>query len=56
MDFSASYDLAKNVTLTFDATNIPGHKYHDNFGDLSMFTRDTRNYDRTIGVGLRFRY
>ena len=23
LDFSASYDLSKNVTLTFDATNIP---------------------------------
>ncbi len=56
MDFSASYDLAKNVTLTFDATNILGHKYHDNFGDLSMFTRDIRNYDRTIGVGVRLRF
>jgi len=55
-DFSASYALTKNLTLTFDATNILGHWYHDNFGDLPVFTRDTRNYDKTYGVGLRYKY
>jgi|CZKI01.1.fsa_nt_gi iron complex outermembrane receptor protein len=56
LDFSMDYDVTKNFTLTFDATNILDHKYHDNFGNLSMFTRDVRNYDRTYGVGLRYRY
>ena len=56
LDFSLGYEITKQLTLTFDATNILGHKYHDNFGDLSMFTRDVRNYDRTYGVGLRYRY
>jgi hypothetical protein len=50
------YSITKNFTFTFDATNILGHYYHDDFGNLPMFTRDTRNYDRTIGVGLRYRY
>jgi iron complex outermembrane receptor protein len=56
LDFSLDYNVTKNLALTFDATNILDHKYHDNFGDLPMFTRDTRNYDRTYGVGLRYRY
>jgi iron complex outermembrane recepter protein len=56
LDFSMDFDITKNLALTFDATNILDHKYHDNFGDISIFTRDTRNYDRTYGVGLRYRY
>jgi len=56
MDFSVDFEITKQLTLTFDATNILGHKYHDNFGNLPMFTRDVRNYDRTAGVGLRYRY
>ena len=56
LDFSLGYEITKQLTLTFDATNILGHKYHDDFGNLPMFTRDVRNYDRTYGVGLRYRY
>ncbi len=56
LDFSMDYDITKNLALTFDATNILDHKYHDNFGNLSMFTRDVRSYDRTYGIGLRYRY
>lgn len=56
LDFSADYAITKNFTLTIDATNILGHYYHDDFGDLPMFTRDTRSYDRTIGAGLRYKY
>ncbi|HVS54590.1 MAG TPA: TonB-dependent receptor [Opitutaceae bacterium] len=56
LDFSASYEIAKNLTVTFDATNLLGHKYHDNFGNLTMFSRDVRNYDKTYGVGVRYRY
>jgi iron complex outermembrane receptor protein len=56
LDFSASYQLSKNLTLTVDATNILGHLYHDDFGNLPMFTRDTRSYDKTYGVGLRYHF
>jgi TonB-dependent receptor len=56
LDFSLDYAITKNFTISFDATNILGHYYHDDFGNLPMFTRDTRNYDRTVGVGLRYRY
>lgn len=56
LDFSASYDIGRHFTVTIDATNLLGGKYHDNFGDLPMFSRDVRNYDRTYGLGLRYRY
>ncbi len=56
MDFSASYALSKNVTVTFDATNILKSKYHDNFGNLPMFSRDVRSYDSTYELGVRCRF
>ena len=56
LDFSMDFAITRNFTLTFDATNILGHHYRDDFGNLPMFTRDVRNYDRTVGVGLRYRY
>jgi iron complex outermembrane recepter protein len=56
LDFSASYAITKGLTITFDATNITKSKYHDNFGNLPMFTRDVRSYDTTYQVGIRYRY
>jgi TonB-dependent receptor len=56
LDFSASYTLTKNLMLTLDATNLLGSKYHDNFGNLPMFSRDVRSYDRTYELGVRYRY
>ncbi len=56
LDFSASYDLTKQISLTFDATNILASKYHDRFGPSAMFSRDERNYDTTYAVGARFRF
>jgi TonB-dependent receptor len=56
LDFSASYAIGKSLTITFDATNILRSKYHDNFGNVPMFSRDVRNYDATYEVGVRYRY
>ncbi|MEO6993668.1 MAG: hypothetical protein ABI273_08560, partial [Lacunisphaera sp.] len=56
LDFSASYDFTKSITLTFDATNLLGSKYKDRFGSTPMFNRDVRNYDTTYSVGARFRF
>ena len=56
LDFSAGYAITKGLTITFDATNITKSKYHDNFGDVPMFTRDVRSYDTTYELGLRYRY
>lgn len=56
LDFSASYDFTKSITLTFDATNLLGSEYKDRFGPTPMFNRDVRNYDTTYSVGARFRF
>ncbi|RZF63547.1 TonB-dependent receptor [Sphingomonas populi] len=62
LDFSGSYALTKNFTITFDATNITDRVYHDRFAGLnqsgiySSTPRDTRTYDRTFEVGGRFRF
>lgn len=55
-DFSASYDLTKNITITFDATNILHSKYKDRMGPTALFNRDVRSYDTTYAVGARFRF
>ena len=56
LDFSASYDVTKQITITFDATNLLGSKYRDRFGPTAMFNRDVRSYDTTYAVGARFRF
>ena len=57
MDFSASYTWRKNLTVTLDATNLLNQKFQDYFGDnASLYPRDSRLYDRTIEVGVRYRY
>jgi TonB-dependent receptor len=56
LDFSASFELTKQITITFDATNLLGSKYRDRFGPTSMFNRDVRSYDTTYAVGARFRF
>jgi TonB-dependent receptor len=56
MDFSASYAINEQFTITFDATNILKNKYKDRFGTSSMFSRDVRSYDTTYSVGARYRF
>ena len=56
LDFSASYAITKQLTVTVDATNILKSKYSDHFGPTLMFNRDVRNYDRTISIGVRYSY
>lgn len=56
LDFYLGYAVTKNLTLTFDATNILKSKYHDNFGNVPMFARDVRSYDSTYEFGARLRF
>ncbi|MEG3087152.1 TonB-dependent receptor [Sphingomonas sp. PB4P5] len=63
LDFSGSYAVTPNFTLTVDATNLTDRVYHDRFEGLSQSTglysstpRDTRTYDRTFEVGARFKF
>jgi TonB-dependent receptor len=56
LDFSASYKLNEKLTVALDLTNILDSKYQDYFFDADLYPRDTRAYDRTISLGLRYRY
>jgi TonB-dependent receptor len=56
LDFSASYDVTPEITLSVDATNLLNETYHDSFGGYAVTPRDTRQYDRTFGAGVRFRF
>ncbi|MES1200068.1 MAG: TonB-dependent receptor [Pseudomonadota bacterium] len=56
LDFSASYALNDRLTATFDATNLLDSYYQDYFGDPNAYPRDTRRFDQTLAVGLRYRY
>ena len=55
LDFSGYYDVTKDFTVTVDAANLLNYKYQDYFGNSYVFPRDTRRYDRTFLVGVRFR-
>ena len=57
MDFSASYQIRKGLTVTFDATNLLNQKFQDYYGtNPATHPRDSRLYDRTVEIGVRFRH
>lgn len=57
LDFSASYALGEHFTITLDATNLLNQKFQDYFGSNAHLTpRDSRLFDRTIELGMRFQY
>lgn len=58
LDFSLSYDIAKQFTLSVDATNLLAKPFRDfttdNYG--FRYTQDIRDEGRYYGVGFRFRF
>ena len=55
LDGSLSYRLNKNLTLTLDGNNLLDQPYHDYFNQDTGLVRDTRRYDRAIGLALHYR-
>ena len=55
LDLSASYKIVERVTLTFDATNLLNSYYQDYFGSQADYPRDTRRFDQTYSLGVRFK-
>jgi iron complex outermembrane recepter protein len=58
LDFSASYTLFENLTLTFDASNILGDPFRNfrNYNDAGdSFPRDVRYEETIYALGVRFR-
>jgi TonB-dependent receptor len=55
LDLSASYRVLDRLTVTFDATNLLNSYYQDHFGNQAVYPRDTRRFDQTYSVGMRFK-
>ena len=55
LDLSTSYRLGKQLTVTFDATNMLNSYYQDYFGNATVFPRDTRRFDQTYALGIRYK-
>ena len=58
LDLSASYKWSDNLTFTFDATNLLDSYFQDSFGkgaEGAVYPRDTRRFDQTIELGLRYK-
>jgi iron complex outermembrane receptor protein len=55
LDLSASYRILDRLTITFDATNLLNSYYQDYFGSQADYPRDTRRFDQTYSLGLRFK-
>ncbi len=55
LDMSFGYKVNDKLTLTLDWVNANDSIYHDSFGgDSTNFPRDTRRYDETVELGLRW--
>jgi TonB-dependent receptor len=54
LDLSASYQVSDRFTVTLDATNLLDSRYQDYFGSPE-FPRDTRRFDQTVSIGIRFK-
>jgi TonB-dependent receptor len=55
LDLSASYRVFERITITFDATNLLNSYYQDYFGSQADYPRDTRRFDQTYSLGVRFK-
>jgi iron complex outermembrane receptor protein len=56
LDGSISYRINKNLTLTLDGNNLLDQPYHDYFNQDTGLVRDTRSYDRAVGLALHYKY
>ncbi len=61
LDFSASYRLNDNFTLSVDAVNILDEEIVNYFGgrgdnDQDIYPRDVATWERTVSVGIRARF
>ena len=55
LDMSFGYKVNDKLTVTLDWVNANDSVYHDSFGGNStVFPRDTRRYDETVELGLRW--
>ncbi|HEU4816977.1 TonB-dependent receptor [Janthinobacterium sp.] len=55
LDGSLSYKINEQFTVTLDGNNLLDTKFKDYWNEPGVYARDTRRYDRTVGVSLRWK-
>jgi iron complex outermembrane recepter protein len=55
LDGSLSYKVSKDLTVNLTGTNLLNFKYQDYWMDPVLYPRDTRRYDRTVGLALNWK-
>ena len=55
LDLSLSYDVTRNVTVTFDATNLTGARAYEYLG-TPLLPQNVRLEDRTYSIGARAKF
>jgi TonB-dependent receptor len=55
LDGSLSYKIAPNLSVNLTGTNLLNFKYQDYWLDPVVYPRDTRRYDRTVGLSLSWK-
>jgi iron complex outermembrane receptor protein len=54
LDGSIAYKINKHLTVTLDAVNILNTVFRDYWNNQAIYPRDSRTYDRTVGLALRW--
>ncbi len=55
LDGSLSYKFTPNLSVNLTGTNLLNFQYVDYWDNQNLYPRDTRRYDRTIGLSLNWR-
>ncbi len=55
LDGSLSYKITPNLSVNLTGTNLLNFKYLDYWTDKAIYPRDSRRYDRTVGLSLAWR-
>jgi iron complex outermembrane receptor protein len=55
LDGSLSYKITPQLSVNLTGTNLMNFKYQDYWDNPSIFPRDTRRYDRTVGLSLSWK-
>jgi TonB-dependent receptor len=55
LDGSLSFKIKPNLSLNLTGTNLLNFKYVDYWDNKDIYPRDTRRYDRTVGLSLSWK-
>jgi TonB-dependent receptor len=56
LDGSISYKITPDLSINLTGTNLLNYKYVDYWNDQNLYPRDTRRYDRTVGLSLNWKH